>query len=690
MKKFFTLSIFLFLAIAGFGQLRFFYGNLSGANEVPANASTAGGITIARFNTLTKVIELFGNYSGLTTSATASHIHQGPAGSNGGVIITLTNTGGTAGTLSGTGTLTGAQETDLLAGNLYVNVHNATFSGGEIRSQLTAVADGQAVFLNARLQGAQEVPPNASTANGMSTVLLNRATNKVYLTGSYSNLTNPISGSHIHLARPEFNGSVIVSLTNSGGTTGTVHGEATLTDAQRDSTAIGKTYVNIHSTPTYAGGEIRGQLIVNSQLRFFGGRLSGANEVPSNASLAVGTVIARFDTLTNELEVTGDYQNLTTTISASHIHIGSAGLNGGVVFGLTNTGGVSGTLNATAILTQAQEDSLMIGKLYANVHSTTFGGGEIRTQLLPQTSGQTQYARNTLSNAQEVPTNASTATGTVTAIVDRITGQAYVTGTYTGLSGTISGSHIHRGQTGVNGPVIMALTNSGGTSGTVSGSQLLSQALVDSFVNGNTYANIHSSPTFTGGEIRTQLGNVVLPVKLAYFNGYKERNNIILVWEALNEVNVKHYEIEQQNTETGLWLSKSMIASNGNGRSAYKAEDVPLVFKQAFVKYRLKSVDKDGSTSYSAVVKINFAKAEAALNINANPVTTSLNYVVTGLRVNQKMEVTIVDQNGRSVHRESVSALGNQMIDIATLANGVYTLRVQVGDELMQKRFVKQ
>ena len=36
--------------------------------------------------------------------------------------------------------LDGAQETDLLAGNWYVNIHTAQFGGGEIRGQVTAEA----------------------------------------------------------------------------------------------------------------------------------------------------------------------------------------------------------------------------------------------------------------------------------------------------------------------------------------------------------------------------------------------------------------------------------------------------------------------------------------------------------------------------------------------------------------------
>ena len=81
--------------------------------------------------------------------ANASHIHSPAApGSNASVLINLTNTAGTSGTLTVSATLTAGQEADLLAGLMYVNVHNTSFPGGEIRGQLTTTTDGQTEFLN--------------------------------------------------------------------------------------------------------------------------------------------------------------------------------------------------------------------------------------------------------------------------------------------------------------------------------------------------------------------------------------------------------------------------------------------------------------------------------------------------------------------------------------------------------------
>ena len=76
--------------------------------------------------------------------ATAAHIHEGPAGENGPVVVNLAAPfdGNAADCLTEgeTGKFVGGQTVaDILAnpGDYYVNVHNAEYPGGAIRGQLT-------------------------------------------------------------------------------------------------------------------------------------------------------------------------------------------------------------------------------------------------------------------------------------------------------------------------------------------------------------------------------------------------------------------------------------------------------------------------------------------------------------------------------------------------------------------------
>jgi hypothetical protein len=111
----------------------------------------------------------------------------------------------------------------------------------------------------AALSGAQEVPPNTSGARGMAEIQLNANTNELTYKVTYSGLSGPATGGHIHgPAGPGANAGVVVPFTGNLNAQ-PVEGKATITQAMYGDLAAGLWYVNIHSAQ-FPGGEIRGQL----------------------------------------------------------------------------------------------------------------------------------------------------------------------------------------------------------------------------------------------------------------------------------------------------------------------------------------------------------------------------------------------------------------------------------------------
>lgn len=87
------------------------------------------------------------------------------------------------------------------------------------------------------------------------------------------------------------------------------------------------------------------------------------------------------------------FSGLSGTSQAAHIHGPAAvGVNAGVLYGLggiATLGGTAGTINGSVNLAEGtggfsvadQIQQLNTGKWYINVHTATFGGGEIRGQI---------------------------------------------------------------------------------------------------------------------------------------------------------------------------------------------------------------------------------------------------------------------------------------------------------------------
>lgn len=113
------------------------------------------------------------------------------------------------------------------------------------------------VRLGAQLGGAQEVPAKAVPGTGTAEVEYNRQTHVLHYKVSYSGLTGPVTGAHIHgPAAPGANAGVLIPFKPSPSP---ITGEATITPAQAGDLQAGLYYVNLH-TPANPAGEIRGQL----------------------------------------------------------------------------------------------------------------------------------------------------------------------------------------------------------------------------------------------------------------------------------------------------------------------------------------------------------------------------------------------------------------------------------------------
>ncbi len=121
----------------------------------------------------------------------------------------------------------------------------------------------------------------------------------------------------------------------------------------------------------------------HADLEIYSATLSGANEVPPNASGASGEATISVDTETLMATWTLEFLGQATAQTGAHFHNAPAGANGGVVFALPIGSPVAGNWN----MLQADYDELSAGNIYVNVHTEEFPGGEIRGQMGLETVG---------------------------------------------------------------------------------------------------------------------------------------------------------------------------------------------------------------------------------------------------------------------------------------------------------------
>jgi len=120
-------------------------------------------------------------------------------------------------------------------------------------------------------------------------------------------------------------------------------------------------------------------------VKLFKATLNSAQEVatPPVVSPASGVGLLALDGTTVTYVVS--YENLLGTIAAAHLHgPAGAGANAGVKIGfVVVTGTKSGVIAGQATADAATVAAIEGGNTYFNVHTTSFGGGEIRGQVTP-------------------------------------------------------------------------------------------------------------------------------------------------------------------------------------------------------------------------------------------------------------------------------------------------------------------
>jgi uncharacterized protein (TIGR03118 family) len=343
---------------------------LDGPSEVPPTGEAGTGI--GAFSLEGSNLTYYISFSGLTGPATAGHIHAPftPV-TGGGVMVPFAVPSATSGVISGKVLLTQDQLTNMVNGLCYVNIHTAANLGGEIRGQIVPLR------MIVTMNGAAEVP--GVPGNGTATGALTFVGSRLFYTVTYSGLSSPGTAMHIHgPADPTIGAGVLVPLTTPTGTNGTVSGSVTLSPQNLAYLLAGQTYMNIH-TVNNGGGEIRGQ-IWPIQFRV---NMSGYTEVPITPSAGTGSGI--MNVISNKLSYSFSFTNLLGPANAGHIHGPAGPTNSAAVLipFTTVPAATSGSFTGTATLSPLQLYYMISGLTYANIHSTIYGAGEIRGQVVP-------------------------------------------------------------------------------------------------------------------------------------------------------------------------------------------------------------------------------------------------------------------------------------------------------------------
>ncbi|KAA9339472.1 CHRD domain-containing protein [Hymenobacter busanensis] len=244
---------------------------LDGSQMVPAVTTPAKGVSVLRLNTTLDTLRLTVAHTGLSGAPTSLVLYAADAGvanSSANQIASVTIPAGTPNPFGVTfSNATPALVNLFLRGGVNMVLTTAANPNGELRGQVYRLArEGYTFALN----GAQEAPnPTPSTGYGAGYVSIDRDQTNAHFAMTWGGLTATPTAGHFHTGRRGQAGPVIFNLLPYFAPAGSgisAEGYWRSTDAAAPFTLRrslqfrqDSMYVNLH-TPTYPGGEVRGQV----------------------------------------------------------------------------------------------------------------------------------------------------------------------------------------------------------------------------------------------------------------------------------------------------------------------------------------------------------------------------------------------------------------------------------------------
>ncbi|RIJ41670.1 CARDB domain-containing protein [Pontibacter oryzae] len=182
-----------------------------------------------------------------------------------------------------------------------------------------------------------------------------------------------------------------------------------------------------------------------------------------------------------------------------------------------------------------------------------------------------------------------------------------------------------------------------------------------------------------------------LPVTLMKFMAKVNHNGVQLTWSTATEINNDRFIIERsQDGKTFTAIASVKGAGNSSVTLNYSFVDAKAPVGTSY--YRLKQVDFDGKYEYSTVVAatltntLNGQQPKATLYPNPTNGYAKLNMAALP---SGTYSVAIISMDGRLVKQVQVNSELEQELDLSTLANGKYVLRLQGQNVQQNINFLK-
>lgn len=186
--------------------------------------------------------------------------------------------------------------------------------------------------------------------------------------------------------------------------------------------------------------------------------------------------------------------------------------------------------------------------------------------------------------------------------------------------------------------------------------------------------------------------NTTLPVSINKFLASVNHYQVVLTWEADNEINIEGYQVQRSLDGNQFENRGSLMSANNKGiTQTYEYSDAIPANNTNDLFYRLKIIDKNGGYKFSEIRNIHTNSLLAEYTLNLNPVRNNL-LISSKNKKARTIQYCIYGASGQKLKQNNITiAQGEQniSIDVKNLLSGLYIINIYDSNESNTFKFNK-
>ena len=187
----------------------------------------------------------------------------------------------------------------------------------------------------------------------------------------------------------------------------------------------------------------------------------------------------------------------------------------------------------------------------------------------------------------------------------------------------------------------------------------------------------------TAAALNNSLGSNPLPVELTAFSAQRQAGQgVALKWNTASEKNSARFDV-QRSLNGYEYVFVATMAAQGTSAHATAYLAIDKAAPTARLYYRLRQVDRDGSSAFSPVVLVAGPGETAKVQLYPNPAHATLHFTAETAQAYR-----VLNQLGQCL-LHGTTAAGPASIGIETLPTGLYFLELQTAASRTTQKFEK-